>query len=528
MAAPLRAPDNADQATAALAALRALNRAVAVLGDDGRVLLSNPRFDALFGERLQALADADGAGPRDLVLDDGRTLRIETAPLPQGLLVTADDISEIVEAQMRAAEAARTDALTGLGNRAMLRERLTELLTNSDTTDTAAVLAIELGRFKMINDALGPAMGDALLRLVADRLRSALGRGAVAARLRADEFLVLQRGPLAAAEGLAQRLVDLLGRSYLIEGQLLEVGASVGIALIPADGADADAVLKNAGLALQRARQEGGYRFFETAMDAQMQARRSLELDLRRALALREFALVYQPQVNLASGRVKGFEALLRWHHPERGLVPPATFIPLAEEIGVIVPIGEWVLRAACCEATGWGEPLTVAVNVSAAQFGTPGIVPAVLSALAESGLDPRRLELEITESVLLGDRDAALEALHQVRALGVRVSMDDFGTGYSSLSYLRSFPFDKIKIDQSFVRVDPSDTNSVAIVRAIAALGRSLGMSTTAEGVETETQRQRIAAEGCTDIQGYLISRPMPPEQIESFLRAHAPGPAA
>jgi len=256
-------------------------------------------------------------------------------------------------------------------------------------------------------------------------------------------------------------------------------------------------------------------------MDEQMQARRGLELDIRSALALGELALVYQPQLNLGSQRITGFEALLRWHNPKRGLVSPADFVPLAEEIGLIVPIGEWVIRTACHEAAGWPQPLGVAVNVSAVQFGSPNLVPTILSALAESGLDPRRLELEITESVLLGHHRSALDVLHKVREMGVRVSMDDFGTGYSSLSYLRSFPFDRIKIDQSFVRSRPDDPSGMAIVRAIAGLGRSLGMTTLAEGVETEEQLARITADGCTEVQGYLIARPLPPERIGEFLQS-------
>jgi predicted signal transduction protein with EAL and GGDEF domain len=369
-------------------------------------------------------------------------------------------------------------------------------------------------------------VGDALLGVVAERIRSAIGHADVAARFGGDEFGIVQIGrpqPQSAA-ALAKRLVDLLGRSYIVEGHLLNVGASVGIALTPVDGRDTDQILKNADLALNRAKQRGQdrYRFFETAMDEQMQAHRGLELDFRRALALREFAIVYQPQLNLCSKRITGFEALLRWHNPKRGLVSPADFIPLAEEIGLIVPIGEWVIRTACSEAAGWPQPLSVAVNVSAVQFGSPNLVSTVLSALAESGLDPRRLELEITESVLLGDHRAALDVLLKVRELGVRVSMDDFGTGYSSLSYLRSFPFDKIKIDQSFVRGQSDDPSGMAIVRAIAGLGRSLGMTTLAEGVETEEQLARVAADGCTDVQGYLISRPLPPERIGEFLQSH------
>jgi diguanylate cyclase (GGDEF)-like protein len=409
----------------------------------------------------------------------------------------------------------------------MFRECLTALLANPDhAASAAAVLIFDLDRFKAINDSLGASVGDALLGVVAERVSSAVGSSDLVTRFGGDEFGIIQMGrpqPESSA-ALAKRLVDLLSRSYIVEGHLLNVGVSVGIALIPADGRDTDQILKHADLALNQAKQggQGSFLFFETAMDEQVLAHRSLELDFRRALALRELALVYQPQLNLASKRITGFEALLRWHNPKRGLVSPADFIPLAEKIGLIVPIGEWVIRAACSEAARWPRLLSVAVNVSAVQFGSPNLVSAVRSALAESGLDPRRLELEITESVLLGDHRAALEILLQVRELGVRVSMDDFGTGYSSLSYLRSFPFDKIKIDQSFVRGRSDDRSGMAIVRAIAGLGRSLGMTTLAEGVETEEQLARVEADGCTDVQGYLISRPLPPERIGEFLQSH------
>ncbi|NJL07898.1 MAG: EAL domain-containing protein, partial [Methylacidiphilales bacterium] len=284
-----------------------------------------------------------------------------------------------------------------------------------------------------------------------------------------------------------------------------------------------------ADLALCRARDagHGTFRFFEAAMDEQVQTRRRLELDLRRALAMREFVLLYQPQLNLASQEITGFEALLRWHSPRHGMVPPSVFIPLAEEFGLIGAIGEWIIRTACREAAGWQRPLSVAVNVSAAQFGTSSLVPVILSALGESGLDPHRLELEITESVLLGDDGSALDVLRMARRIGVRVSMDDFGTGYSSLSRLHSFPFDKIKIDQSFVRVEQTDTSATAIVRAIAALSRNLGMAIIAEGVETAEQFDRVAAAGCTDVQGYLISPPVPADRIADVVRQYNATPA-
>jgi diguanylate cyclase (GGDEF)-like protein len=397
------------------------------------------------------------------------------------------------------------------------------------------VLCLDLDHFKAVNDTLGHPVGDALLRTVGERLRSVLRETDTVARLGGDEFAVLQGAggdpQPQAASALAKRVVDLVGRPYALEGHLVNVGASVGVALAPADGEDADALLKAADLALYRAKEEGRgtWRFFEPGMDARMRARRALELDLRKALALREFELAYQPQLDLGSDRVAGFEALLRWQHPERGLIPPAEFVPLAEEIGLIAPIGEWVLRTACREAAGWPEGVGVAVNLSPAQFKSHHLVPAVRAALAASGLPGRRLELEITEGVLLQDNEANLATLRELRALGVRVAMDDFGTGYSSLSYLRSFPFDKIKIDRSFVSGLATDPESAAIVRAIAGLGASLGMATTAEGVETAEQMRRIRAEGCLQVQGYLVSRPVPAAEVAALIARSGPaGPVA
>ncbi len=533
----LAVPQHDRSAALSISVLNNLKLAVTVIGGENVVLYRNPAFGELFGagelpvplrDRMRATAPGnDHSGSDEIAWEDGRTFCIETYNLPEGLLVTAEDVSRRVADLAQSTGLARTDPLTLLGNRLMFRERLCEVMANLDPpAEMAAVLSIDLDRFKTINDTLGHLVGDALLRGVASRLNSAVRRGDIVARLGGDEFSIVQTGqpqPQAAA-ALAQRLVDLLGRSYLIDGNLLNIGASVGIALIPGDGVDDDQVLRNADLALYRAKHDGRrtYRFFESAMDEQMQARRSLEIDLRRALAMRELHLVYQPQSSLRPSRITGFEALLRWHCPKRGLVSPAEFIPLAEEIGVIVQIGEWVIRAACREAAGWPQPLDISVNVSTLQFGSPSLVPTILSALEETGLDARRLELEITESALMKDSAVALDVLNKVRKAGVRVSMDDFGTGYSSLSYLRSFPFDKIKIDKSFISGNAGDPNNAAIVRAIAALGRSLGMSTTAEGVETEEQLARVKADGCTDVQGYLISRPLPPELIREFLQSH------
>jgi len=425
----------------------------------------------------------------------GQTMEIELRPVPGGgWAVTLEDVSLRRAAEESAAEMARLDPLTRLPNRLFLRERLNQALARLErTAEPFALLLIDLDRFKPVNDTLGHPIGDALLEKVADRLRSTLRPSDSVARIGGDEFVILQTdiADAKATQALARRLVDLLGRTYMVEGQLLSIGASIGIALAPNDASDADHLLKNADLALYRAKVEGRgtFRFFEPSMDARMQARRRLELDMRQALARREFALFYQPQLNLENNRLVGCEALIRWFHPERGLVPPNDFIPIAEDIGLIVPIGEWVIRQACRDAASWPLPLAVAVNVSPAQFKSDRLVETVMSALCYSGLPADRLEVEITEGVLLQENQKTLQTLHQLRDLGVRVSMDDFGTGYSSLSYLRSFPFDKIKIDRSFVQDMARKPDGDAIIRAISGLGKSLGMTTVAEGVETPDQ---------------------------------------
>ncbi|WP_273560829.1 putative bifunctional diguanylate cyclase/phosphodiesterase [Methylobacterium sp. NMS14P] len=455
------------------------------------------------------------------------TVQVELHPLAEGgWVVTLEDVSTRKATEARADAMARLDPLTGLPNRLLLRERLAEALERlARSGECCALLLIDLDRFKPVNDTLGHPIGDALLATVADRLRSTVQATDTVARIGGDEFVILQAGirDAAGTQALARRVVDLIGRTYMVEGHLLTIGASVGVALAPADGTDADRLLKNADLALYRAKLDGRgtYRFFEPEMDARMQARRKLELDMRQALARREFQLHYQPQMQLASGTLIGCEALIRWRHPDRGLVSPLDFIPLAEEIGLIVPIGEWVVRQACRDAVTWPDPMSVAVNVSPAQFKSDRLVETIISALAGSGLPARRLEVEITEGVLLQENDRTLQTLHRLRELGVRVSMDDFGTGYSSLSYLRSFPFDKIKIDRSFVKDLTSKPDGEAIIRAIAGLGKSLGMTTVAEGVETSEQMQRIRLEGCTDVQGYLISKPVPAEDLRQVFAA-------
>jgi diguanylate cyclase (GGDEF)-like protein len=462
-------------------------------------------------------------------LSDGRVIAIKQRRMPDGgWISTHEDITEYRRVEARAAHLARYDALTDLPNRAHLREWLDEELTAARTNEKIVVLSFDIDGFKELNDSLGHAAGDALLRTVGERLRGCLGERDTIARLGGDEFAIVQVAAEkpGAETSLAAEILDVMALPFELNGEQVTVGASIGIAVSPSDGTQADELLKNADLALHRAKAEGrgSCRFFEAGMDADMQARCKLQVDLRKALTQGEFQLYYQPVVNLEHNQICGLEALLRWVHPERGIVSPGVFIPLAEETGLIVPIGEWALRQACADAALWPDHIKVAVNLSPVQFRNRNLVQMVFAALAASGLPASRLELEITESVLLHDNAATIATLHQLRSLGVRIAMDDFGTGYSSLSYLRSFPFDKIKIDRCFVK-DLSDTNagSVAILRAVANLGISLGMATTAEGVETEEQLGTVRAEGCTEMQGYFFSPPRPLADIQRLFLAPA-----
>ncbi len=423
----------------------------------------------------------------------------------------------------------RTDGLTGLSDRLWFRERLAALLAEADSAEHVTVLMIDLDRFKAVNDSHGHSVGDALLQVVAQRLRSAVREGDVVSRLGGDEFAVAMPAP-GLPKVTAARLIDLLSRPYLIEGHVAVIGASIGIAAGPRDGADTVALVRAADLAMRQAKEDGrrAVRVFDQSMDDRARARHALLHDLRRALVLQQFELHFQPQTNLGSGSLTGFEALVRWRHPEHGLVPPDNFIPLAEETGLIAPIGEWVLRTACVEAMTWPGELSIAVNVSPKQLSDRDRLPrAVQAALAFSGLPAARLEIEITESALVRHESQALHVLHALRATGVRVSMDDFGTGYSSLSQLRSFPFDKLKIDRSFMRDLAENSESAAVVRAIAALGASLGMTTTAEGVETAEQAAIIRADGCTHMQGYLVSRPVPAGDVAGLIQRLCAEPA-
>jgi len=461
-----------------------------------------------------------GAGTHYYELGNGRVVASVYRPTSNGgWVATYEDVTERRQAETKIMHMARHDALTNLPNRVLFHEKMAQALSRGEKL---AVLYLDLDRFKSVNDTLGHPVGDALLCLVTKRLQMAVRGTDMVARLGGDEFAIVQidARPSDASE-LASHIIDSLSEPFNVQGNQVVIGTSVGIALAPTDGTEPDQVLRSADMALYRAKSEGRgkYHFFEPEMDAQMQARHVLELDLRRALLAGEFELYYQPLVNLASGEVSGFEALIRWNHPERGLVSPADFIPVAEEIGLIVPLGDWVLRQACREAGTWPGKLTVAVNLSAAQFRDPAFPLSVVSALAESRLSPSRLELEITESILLQDERAVSSMLHEIRMLGARISMDDFGTGYSSLSYLRSFPFDKIKIDRSFIRELGKKDDCIAIVRAVTRLGNNLGMATTAEGVETEEQLEILRAEGCTEVQGYLFSPPRPAREIPKLL---------
>ena len=420
--------------------------------------------------------------------------------------------------------AALRDPLTDLPNRRAFDVCLGTALASA--APESIVLLVDLDRFKHVNDTLGHPVGDGLLCLVAKRLRSLVRTTDFVARFGGDEFAVVMSPVPGGPNDLARRIVDVLGRPYLIDGHLVTVGASVGIASAPGHGQSAPSLVRCADLALYAAKAagRGAFRVFEPELDQRANDRRTLEIELRRALVLREFELHYQPQIDIETQTVEGFEALIRWNHPGRGLIPPSDFIPLAEEIGLIVPLGEWVIRQSCMEAMRWPNEIRVAVNISSLQFADADrLVNVITHALATSGLPGQRLEIEITESVLLRDQNFVLAALHQLHALGVRVAMDDFGTGYSSLSQLRSFPFDKIKIDRSFVHTNDNPDSQNAIVRAITALGMSLGMQTIAEGVETPGELERVRSEGCRSVQGYLFSRPVPSSEITTLLRRFA-----
>jgi diguanylate cyclase (GGDEF)-like protein/PAS domain S-box-containing protein len=472
----------------------------------------------------QNMVDRQRSGRNVFELSDGRTFSASFAPMADGgFVVTFEDITEQRRNQDQITHMAHYDALTDLPNRGQFYEKMDGLLDRAPDCAAFAVLSIDLDHFKNVNDTLGHPIGDELLRAAADRMRGCVREGDIVARLGGDEFAILQLsfGRPQDATALASRLIETVTAPYQIDDHQVVVGTSIGIAIAPGDGTVPDQLMKNADLALYRCKAEGGnaYRFFEAQMDARMQERRALEIDLRKALLNDEFVLNYQPIVSLRTGRVNSCEALIRWHQPERGLVSPLDFISVAEETGLICPIGEWVLEQACADAVAWPEDIAVAVNVSPIQFKAGNFFHVVTRALEKSGLPASRLELEITELVLMHDSKETLALLHKLKELGISIAMDDFGTGYSSIGYLRSFPFDRIKIDQSFIRDLPGSDESLAILRAVVGLGRSLHIVTTAEGVETQSQLELLRTEGCTDVQGHFFSPPKPAAEMRELL---------
>ena len=455
---------------------------------------------------------------------DGRIIDTSYQPVTDcGWVEVHEDVTDKTHAEAREAQLARQCAVTGLANRLRFREALAAAFERQQQGVDFAVLCIDLDHFKIVNDTLGHPVGDALLKAVADRLRHNTRPSDLVARLGGDEFAVIQTRASNSAQAavLADRLVACVSQPYEIGGHAIVIGASIGIALAPVDGRDADNLLKNADMALYRAKANGrGVScFFKPEMEGEVRERRALEIDLRKAVRDNQLELFYQPLVSLADHRASGFEALLRWKHPERGMVMPAKFIPLAEERGLIGEIGAWALKVACREAAGWPDHLRVSVNLSVLQFKSGDLETHVRAALDASGLDPRRLELEVTESLLLTEDAATIDQLHRLKALGLTIALDDFGTGYSSLSYLRSFPFDKIKIDQTFVRDITNRRDCVAIVRAVAGLAQTLSMRTVAEGVETLDHLERVRSAGCDEVQGYFFSRPVPASEVQAVV---------
>ena len=525
------------------AALPEMATAVLILDEERHVEYVNDSAQSLFapvdpiGCTLPALFTSSGTtggddifvavdagekpGDTKLRLADDRLLDCTIRPLSSGgFVLSMDDVTTYV----RKAELAERDALTGLANRKGFRDRLVQqLATTAQGGQATAILYVDLDRFKAVNDTLGHPVGDALLRKVAERFKTALRDSDVVARIGGDEFAIIQSDAAqpAAATALATRLVDLISRAYAVDGHMLHIGASVGIAIAPVDGREPDILLKNADLALYRSKAEGRGRFsfFEPGMDESMQARRSMEIDLRRALALGELHLAYQPQFDLASNAIVGFEALVRWHHPTRGIVSPAEFIPLADEIGAMNAIGEWVLQTACAQAAAWPETVSIAVNLSCGQLRNSKLPERVAAILARSQLPAARLDLEITEDALMNDTGDAVQTLGRLRDLGVSIVLDDFGAGHSAIAYLRKFPFDKIKIDRCLVRDIDAHAEHRAIVHAINKLAKTLGMRTVAEGIETQAELATIAAEGCDQIQGYLTGRAMSAKDTVALL---------
>ena len=525
------------------AALSNMSQGLCLFKTDDRLAVANVRFASMFGAPEPGAMAAEIfvyegmaglLGPQERMevgfsteLPDGRVIAVTRCPVVGGGWVgTFEDVTEQRRGAAKLAHMAHHDALTGLPNRVLFREQLHLALARARHTQGPAVFCLDLDRFKSVNDTLGHPVGDALLRAVSGRLQGCVRKSDLVARMGGDEFAIVQENASQPVDAiaLARRIVESLSEPFDIDGHRVVIGTSVGIALASDGLASADALIKCADLAMYCAKADGrgGWAFFEAAMDAHLQARRRLEVDLRGALAGNQLEVFYQPLIETASGEVSGFEALVRWRHPERGMVSPADFIPVAEEIGIIGEIGSWVLRQACTDVVSWSGTLKVAVNFSPVQFRDGTLADRVARILLETGMNPDRLELEVTESLLLGSTDSVLKILHDLRATGVRIAIDDFGIGYSSLSYLRRFPFDKIKIDQSFVREMSTDDECAAIIRAVVGLGRSLSIAVSAEGVETQQQLASLCTEGCCEVQGYLFSKPKPACDIPALLASH------
>ncbi len=548
-------------------ALSNISQGVCFFDGERKLIIANRRFSEIYGlapesirvgmslAEIVSIRAAVGAGPKvqpeeylswrsavrnenvasDTVveLENGQVIAIRHQPMPGGGWVgTHEDITERRKAEAQIVHMARHDALTGLPNRTLFHERLDQALAFLGRSQECAVLCLDVDHFKDVNDTFGHPAGDFVLQTVAARLQACVREVDTVTRLGGDEFAILlvNTDTPAGTHDAAQRIIRALREPIRFHGNTIMSGTSVGIALAPQDGDTPSKLLKNADLALYRAKSEarGTYRFFEADMDARVQARMALAQELRQAMHDRALSIVYQPVFNIEQQMIASFEALLRWDHPTYGLISPNEFIPVAEETGLILELGAWVLRRACCEAVQWPSSVRVSVNLSAAQFKSHSLIATVQTALDKSGLAPERLELEITESVLLSKHRDTLAMLRSLRGMGVSIAMDDFGTGYSSLSYLRNFPFNKIKVDQSFIQGISEQDESVAIIRAIVSLGRSLGMATTAEGVETEQQLEQLRREGCTEVQGFLLSHPVLPTEIADLLAQREQGPYA
>ena len=457
----------------------------------------------------------------------GRAIEIVNKPLKSGgWVATIEDITERKRAEEKIAHLAHYDALTDLPNRVLFHEKLEQALKAIQPGGQVAVLYIDIDEFKSVNDSLGHMIGDELLKSVALSLSRCVADSDFVARLGGDEFAIVQTAVKTPADvtELVRRVFDTIREPYECFGHQVTTDASIGIALAPQHGVDLDQILKNADLAMYAAKSAGRrtYRFFEPAMDAQVKARRKLEMDLRQAITDGALEVYYQPCISLQDNEITGCEALLRWHHPERGMIPPAEFIPIAEDTGLINQLGEWVLTTACAEAATWPDHIKLAVNVSPVQFKSGTLALKIVAALAASGLAANRLELEITEAVLIRDDEAALAILHQLRGIGVRIALDDFGTGYSSLSYLQRFPFDKIKIDRCFVNDIAEPDGSSCIVQAVVNIAAARHMTTTAEGVETRQQQELLRALGCAEMQGYLFSPAQPAAELRRRFFSH------